>query len=174
MDDYKIACFDVYYYGDKAKASSIVFQVNPNERIISGYDEIIEQTKEYISGEFYKRELPCILKVYEKIEEDIGLIIVDSFVMLDNGRKGLGGYLYYSLNESIPVIGVAKTFYKGCENYIEVFRGKSKRPLFVSSIGISLNEAGRLVKNLKGENRIPDILKEVDHQSRSGFFAKIK
>lgn len=167
MNTHKIACFDVYYYGGRAKASSIVFQTGPVEKIISRYDEVIENTSEYISGEFYKRELPCILKVYKKIKEEINLIIVDSFVMLEDDRKGLGGYLYYSLNCKTPVIGVAKTFYRGCENYIEVFRGKSKKPLFVSSIGIDIEYAGDLIKNLKGVNRIPDILKEVDHQSRS-------
>ncbi len=170
MNVHKTACFDVYYHGNSAKASCIVFQTGDEEKIISRYDEIIGHTNEYISGEFYKRELPCILKVYKKIREKIGLIMVDSFVMLENGKKGLGGYLYYSLDEKIPVIGVAKTFYKGSENYIEVYRGKSKRPLFVSSIGIGQDYAGDLVKSLKGENRIPDVLKAVDHQSRSNFF----
>lgn len=165
-----IACFDVYYYKEHARAARaccVVFEVVPCERVISGYCTAVETVGEYIPGEFYKRELPCLLQVYEKVAEKIDLIIVDSFVMLGNGKKGLGGHLFTALHKKIPVIGVAKSFFKGCRDYVRLYRGKSSRPLYVSSIGIDLNMSAELIKNLAGGNRIPEMLKRVDRLTRS-------
>ncbi len=139
---------------------------DPVEKVISEYCKIVEPTNEYISGEFYKRELPCILSLYSLIKEEINLIIVDSFVMLDGGRMGLGGYLFESLGRKIPVIGVAKTYFKGCSSYIAVYRGISKKPLYISSIGVHPEFAFNFIKNLRGKNRIPDVLKRVDQLTR--------
>jgi deoxyribonuclease V len=166
MNNNNIACFDVYYYESYAKACCIVFENEPIEKVISEYYEIIKPVNEYIPGEFYKRELPCLLKLYGSIKEDIDLIIVDSFVLLGDGKKGLGGYLFEALDKKIPVIGVAKTFFKGCDDYIEVYRGKSNKPLYISSLGIDLNHSAELVKNLDGENRMPTVLKRVDQLTR--------
>jgi deoxyribonuclease V len=166
MNNYKIACFDVYYYEGYAKACCIVFENEPFEKIISEYYETIKPVNEYVPGEFYRRELPCLLKVYENIKEEVDLIIVDSFVLLGDGKKGLGEYLFDALDKKIPVIGVAKTYFKDCKDYIEVYRGKSNKPLYISSIGIDLNCSAELVKNLDGENRIPKVLKRVDQLTR--------
>lgn len=166
MNEYKIACFDVYYYESYAKACCIVFVSSSEEEIICEHCKIVEPINDYVSGEFYKRELPCILSVYNLIKMDIDIIIIDGFVMLDNGKKGLGAYLYDSLNKQTPVIGVAKTLFSECEFYSEVYRGISKKPLYVSSIGIDLELSTNLIKNLKGKNRTPDVLKRVDHLTR--------
>lgn len=166
MNYIKIACFDVYYYEDYAKACCVVFKIEPLEKIVSKYCETIQSVDEYISGEFYKRELPCLLKVYEKIKEDIDLIIVDSFVLLKEGKKGLGAHLFNALDRKTPVIGVAKSFFEGCTDYVEIYRGQSSRPLYISSVGISLNDSAELIKSLNGKNRIPDVLKMVDQLTR--------
>ena len=166
MNNCKIACFDVYYYEDYAKACCVVFENSTREIIISEYYEIIKPVNEYISGEFYRRELPCLLKVYGSIKEDIDVIIVDSFVMLGDCKKGLGAYLFEALDKKVPVIGVAKTFFRDCKDYIEVYRGKGNKPLYVSSIGIDLCYSAALIKNLNGEYRMPDVLKRVDQLSR--------
>ena len=166
MKDTKIACFDVYYYKDYAQACSIVFQVAPGEKVISRYCTAVKPFNDYIPGEFYKRELPCLLQVHARIKETINIIIVDGYALLGNGKKGLGGYLYEALDKKIPVIGVAKTYFKGCTNCIRVYRGKSIRPLYISSIGISPNFSAKLIGSLKGEHRIPEVLKEVDSLSR--------
>lgn len=84
----------------------------------------------------------------------------------ESGKKGLGGHLFEALHRNIPVIGVAKTFYKGCRSYSAVFRGKSRKPLFVSSIGVALQSAAALIENLEGGGRLPCILKEVDRLTR--------
>lgn len=165
IKDSIIACFDVYYYKNYARACCIVFN-KEEEKVISEYIEVIEGIKDYISGEFYKRELPCILKVLEKVKEDIDIIITDSFVWVEKYKNGLGAYLYESIKFKIPIIGVAKSYLKGSTAYLEVYRGKSTKPLYVSAVGIDLKYSAKLIKNLKGEFRIPDILKKVDKLSK--------
>lgn len=60
-------------------------------------------------GEFYKRELSCILAILEDIDlATISCIIIDGFVVLDDaGKHGLGGHLYEQLDPKVPVIGFA-------------------------------------------------------------------
>ncbi|HZJ84716.1 MAG TPA: endonuclease V, partial [Syntrophomonadaceae bacterium] len=113
MDYNKIASFDVYYYEGYAKAACIIFEITPFERIISSHYAIESSPRKYIPGKFYERELPSLLKVYKKIKEEIDLIIIDGFVSLAKGEKGLGAHFYYRLNKKIPLIGVAKTLFKG-------------------------------------------------------------
>lgn len=166
MKTQKMACFDVYYYRNYAKACCLVFEVEPRERILSRYSVAVKPVQDYIPGKFYRRELPCILKVYERVHEDLSLALVDGFVFLESNKKGLGGYLFEALHRRIPVIGVAKTFFKGCRNYSAVYRGESRKPLFVSSVGVDLQYAAALIKNLEGGGRLPRILKEVDRLTR--------
>ncbi len=111
--------------------------------------------------------MPCLLRVYENIKEDIDLIIVDGFVHLGDRKKGLGAYLFNALDQEIPVIGVAKTFFKGCTDCIKTYRGQSIKPLYISSIGIELHDSAKLIKDLNGKNRIPDVLKKVDQLTRA-------
>ncbi|MDP4089828.1 MAG: endonuclease V, partial [Bacillota bacterium] len=143
----------------------IVF--NEAQEIISKYSVFIHRVQRYESGKFYRRELPCILRVLEEVNEKIDLIITDSFVWLDDGKRGLGARLYEKLKGQIPVIGVAKTFFRDAQNYKEVFRGKSSKPLYVSSAGIDLDYSADFIRNMKGRFRIPDLLKEVDRLSRT-------
>lgn len=166
MNSITAACFDVYYHEDYAKSCCVVFERGEGEVILSDYSEIIRGVDEYIPGQFYRRELPCILSVYKKVKEDIDLLITDSFVWLNGGKKGLGAYLYKAIDYKVPVIGVAKKYYKDVQNYSEVYRGKSSNPLYVSSVGIDLSLAAEFIKNLDGENRLPWVLKLVDRLSR--------
>lgn len=121
--------------------------------------------EDYVSGEFYKRELPCIESIFQKDNlNDIEAVIIDGHIYIDDdGMFGLGVYTWESLDRKIPVIGVAKnSFFKNKNTVKGVFRGKSKKPLYVSSIGIDLDIAVNLIKNMKGNYRIPTILKELD------------
>ena len=104
-----ILAFDTYYFENKAKTVCILFD-NWSGENYKFETEIIEQNEEYKPGEFYKRELPCILSLLKKIKIDnIDLIIVDGYVYLDDNLKlGLGGHLYKNLEGNIPIIGVAR------------------------------------------------------------------
>lgn len=164
-----ILAFDTYYFNNKAKTVCLSFEDWKMEDNYNVYTEIIYDVEEYVSGEFYKRELPCILSLLSKIElEKITAIIIDGFVFLNDENKfGLGAYLYEKLDKKIPIIGVAKKDFATIdENRIELFRGKSKNPLFITSVGIDLVQASEKIKEMSGEHRIPTLLKELDRLTR--------
>jgi deoxyribonuclease V len=164
-----ILIFDTYYYNDKAKTVCLSFEDWNKEDDFIIYSETISNIAEYVSGEFYKRELPCILGLISKIDlEKVNLIIIDGFVYLnDNDKFGLGAYLYDALNKEIPIIGVAKRDFASINKNREIlFRGKSQNPLFITSVGIELKTASEKIKNMNGEYRIPTLLKEVDRLTR--------
>lgn len=117
-------------------------------------------------GSFYKRELPCIIGLLGDIEEEYDFILLDSYVYIKKNHKGLGAYLYEYLEEKVPIIGLAKSYFKDVENYRELERGMSKKKLYITSAGIDLDYSYNLIKNMKGSYRLPDIIKEVDKLSR--------
>jgi deoxyribonuclease V len=71
--------------------------------------------------------------------------------------------LYETLQQQIPVIGVAKTkFLQNTQHVREVFRGQSINPLYISSIGIDIDQAAQNIQNMFGNYRIPTLLKHLD------------
>ncbi|MNR12340.1 Endonuclease V [compost metagenome] len=159
-----ILAIDVYYTENEAKVVAVLFNPEHDTPQSIVINQIIG-IEDYIPGEFYKRELPCIESIFQKVNlNEIETVIIDGHIYVDeDGTFGLGGYTWESLDKKIPVIGVAKTsFFRNKNTVKEVFRGESKKPLYVSSIGIDLDIASKLVKNLKGNYRIPTVLKELD------------
>lgn len=164
-----ILAFDTYYFDNKAKTVCLEFSEYNQEENFKVHTEIIENVEEYIPGEFYKRELPCIMNVLNQINlENIEVIIVDGFVYLDDNKKyGLGGHLYEKLNRQIPIIGVAKTNFASIEKDKKaLYRGDSIKPLYITSIGIDLEEAFKNIESMHGEFRMPTLLKELDRLTK--------
>lgn len=164
-----ILAFDTYYYDNKAKTVCIEFTEWDQSTDFKVHTEIIDNVAEYIPGEFYKRELPCILSLLNNIDlKLVSIIIVDGFVYLDDDKKyGLGGHLYEKLNKQIPIIGVAKTNFASIEKDKKaLLRGDSKKPLYVTSIGIDLEEAYQKIESMSGEFRMPTLLKEMDRLTK--------
>lgn len=164
-----IWAFDTYYYENKAKTVCLSFEHWTSSESVNVSSELVEDIAEYVPGAFYKRELPCILSLMKKLPaESVEAIIVDGFVYLDDEQKpGLGKYLYEQLEQKIPVIGVAKTNFATIErNKQLVFRGQSERPLYVTAVGMNLEEAAAKVKSMSGTYRIPDLLKQLDQLTK--------
>jgi len=164
--------FDTYYF-DNDKANTICLAFENWDSAVPDYEfsEVKQGVEEYIPGQFYKRELPCILSLLEKIKaqiKEISCIIIDGFVYLDDDMKpGLGKHLFDVLNHEIPVIGVAKTNFATVENLkLILTRGNSENPLYISSAGIDIETAYNLIKNMHGDFRIPTLLKRVDTLTR--------
>lgn len=160
-----ILAFDTYYFDNKAKTVALTFKNWEDSIEQNIFSEVLENIEEYTSGEFYKRELPCILSLIKKINpEEIELIVIDGFVFLsDDNKKGLGAYLYESLNQKVPIIGVAKTDYISLNsNKRLLLRGESKNPLYITAIGIDLDKATSNIQLMHGEFRIPTLLKRLD------------
>jgi deoxyribonuclease V len=125
----------------------------------------------YEPGKFYRRELPHLRSALALIVPPLTAIIVDGYAWLgaDSGLdavKGLGAHLYDALGQTTPVIGVAKTLFAGA-TAIEVVRGTSARPLYVTAIGIDAAQAAANVLAMHGEHRIPTLLKRVDTLARA-------
>lgn len=159
---------DVAYHENTASAIGVVFnwQDEMPAEIISA---MVSPIEEYTPGQFYKRELPCLLAVLNKVDlKQIHYIIVDGYVYIDNQYSyGLGGHLYETLERKIPVIGVAKTeFMHNEQTCVPVTRGDSKVPLYVSAVGEDVNTAAGFIRQMKGDYRIPSILKELDRLTK--------
>jgi deoxyinosine 3'endonuclease (endonuclease V) len=162
-----ILAVDVYYEGESAKAVGVLFNWK-DDKPAQIYTAYIDKVAPYEPGRFYKRELPCIQVLLEDIEDNLDAIIVDGYVYASNTKAyGLGGHLYEDIARRAPVIGVAKTPFKNNEETcMEITRGDSKKPLYVSAIGIDLAEAAVEVAGMHGEFRIPTVLKELDRLTR--------
>jgi deoxyribonuclease V len=163
-----MACIDVYYYDDHALTACILFNNWTDSIPAAQIHATSSEIAPYIPGQFYLRELPCILKLLNLVTEDLEIILVDGYVWLEDYQSpGLGAYLYERLNEKTSVIGIAKNRYKQSKVASEVIRGKSKKPLYVTAIGIDQDIAANYIAKMHGEFRIPTLLKKVDQISKN-------
>ncbi|MCX6328097.1 MAG: endonuclease V [Bacteroidia bacterium] len=162
-----IAAIDVHYMDDaSATAGAVVFSGFSDSKIYRTYVRDIPRVDDYVPGQFYKRELPCIMTILRIIKEEIDTVIIDGYVNLGE-KPGLGLHLCKALDHKIKVIGVAKKYFRG-SNAVKVFRGNSRQPLYVTAVGIKLSEAADLITRMHGKNRLPALLKLADSLSRSG------
>ena len=79
---------------------------------------------------------------------------------------GLGAYLYEALNKEIKIIGVAKSEFRDILSDTYLYRGESKKPLYITSAGVDLEVAKGFVSIMHGKYRFPTLLKEVDRLCR--------
>lgn len=160
-----LLAFDTYYFDNKAKTVCLAFDRWTASDNFTVYTEIREDIEDYKPGEFYKRELPCIISLLEKIPyRQAEAIVVDGFVVLDdNNKPGLGAHLNVYLQGTIPIIGVAKNNFATIEkNKRVLLRGESEKPLYITSVGIDVDKAAALIRSMSGDFRIPTLLKHLD------------
>lgn len=119
---------------------------------------------EYEPGSFYKRELPYLLAILDGLVPDI--VVVDGFVTLDSGAKGLGAHLRDALDAKPTVIGVAKRPWRGGVAGVPIERGDSKAPLHITASGIEVGDAAKHIAAMHGPHRTPTLLKRVDRLAR--------
>jgi deoxyribonuclease V len=162
------ACIDVDYRpGEQAVAACVEFQHWTDAVATAEHVRLISGVAPYVSGEFYKRELPCALAVLGDLAWLPEVVIIDGYVHLgEQGEPGFGVYLWRALGERVAVIGVAKTRFRENSAAIELLRGVSGRPLFVTAIGIEVGEAALRVGEMHGQHRLPTLLKRVDRLCR--------
>lgn len=162
---------DVHYQNnDFAVASGILFRdwtASTPEKEISVH---VNNIQPYKTGFFFERELPCITALLEQVNEELSLIIIDGYVTLGkDATDGLGAYLYQKMGQAIPIIGVAKNQFYGTPQTCKLFRGESKKPLFITSLGIDIENAKSLIASMHGEFRVPTLLKAVDTICRNNI-----
>ena len=161
-----ILAVDVSYREDRAVTAGALLDVwddcEPRQVLVTH----ISGVAPYQPGQFYRRELPCILALLDELGRVPEQIVVDGYVYLGKKRRaGLGRHLYDALDGRAAVIGVAKSRFRATPA-AEILRGRSRRPLYVTAVGISEAEAGDLVASMCGEHRVPAILRLVDRLSK--------
>jgi deoxyribonuclease V len=160
------ACLDVGYRGVAAVAACVLFERWDDDRPAGEARARIAQVEAYEPGAFYRRELPCLLAVLERVRAPPRAIVIDGYVWLARGRPGLGAHLHEALGRRTPVVGVAKTAFRGNTEAVTILRGRSARPLYVTAAGIPADEAAERVRAMHGNGRIPTLLGYVDRLSR--------
>jgi deoxyribonuclease V len=162
-----IACLDVGYGESVARAACVAIYDWRDSRPAAEYLAKVRDVQDYKSGEFFRRELPCIHAVLEKLEETPTCIVVDGYVWLSGeNRPGLGAHLYESLGRKVPIIGVAKNPFKDTDHATELRRGASSRPLYITAVGLPIAQAVVNIGTMHGPHRMPTVLKRVDQLSR--------
>jgi deoxyribonuclease V len=161
-----LAALDVQYDDTRSlgTAAAVLFARWDDMAAATEYTAVVENIQPYVPGEFFRRELPCLLAVLGKISEPLEALVVDGYVRL-NEKPGLGRHLSEHLPPGTPVIGVAKTRFHSAAA-VEVLRGDSKSPLFVTSIGIDPQEAADRIRRMHGPHRIPTLLKRADQLAK--------
>jgi deoxyribonuclease V len=161
-----LACLDAHYADSAASAACVLFAAWDAAEPLQVLTTRQGAAAAYEPGAFYKRELPILLAVLDRLGQPPGTVLVDGYVWLDGGRPGLGARLHEALGGRIPVVGVAKTAFAGATAGIAVERGGSRRPLYVSAVGIDTAEAARGVQSMHGQHRIPTLLQLADRTAR--------
>ncbi len=162
-----LACVDVDYRPAEAVAACLLFRDWPDPSEASILIEHLPPAAPYMPGQFYLRELPCLLHVLRLAPGPLDAVVIDGYVWLgDHGQPGLGARLHQELD--VPVIGVTKTAYRGSSDTVLVQRGHSQKPLYVSAAAMDRAEAARAIQRMHGLHRIPTLLKRVDRLCREG------
>jgi len=165
-----ILAVDVQYSGAQAVVAGVAFRNWLDAAAEGEVVSYLEVPAPYQSGQFYRRELPCILRLLEEHALQPDIIVIDGFVFLDGYRRaGLGKWLYDALAGEVPVIGVAKNPFKGIGTEFEILRGRSNKALYVTAVGVELDLAKEWIRSMHGDDRTPTLLKRVDRMCRDGM-----
>ena len=156
---------DVHYpRSGGARAAAVLAADATFGQVLTERTAFVPEVPPYQPGEFYLRELPPLRAVLKRLER-LSLLVVDGYVDLDpGGRPGLGAYAHEAFG--VPVIGVAKTAFRGATHAVPVLRGTSVRPVLVTAAGMPRSDAAELVHRMAGRFRIPDALRRADQLAR--------
>jgi deoxyribonuclease V len=80
---------DVDYRASIAIVAGVIFDNWLDHKPVREITAQISDVKEYISGQFYQRELPGILELLQQINELPECIIIDRYVYLSADRKSV-------------------------------------------------------------------------------------
>ena len=164
-----IIAIDVHYKHDEAKIVAVRFDHWTDSEARDFLIKYMPIVAEYEPGAFYKRELPCILHILEEVDlRTVSCIVVDGYVYLDDEmKKGLGAYLYEALSSPVPIIGLAKNSFRKSRKYSrELIRGSSIKPLYVTVVGLPLDEAVDCIRQMHGDFRVPTLLQQMDTKTK--------
>jgi deoxyribonuclease V len=160
------AALDVFYSGGQSHAACVVFEAWFDAAATETFRTEVFDVRPYRPGRFFERELEPLLAVLELSGERFGHIVIDGYVHLKEGAKGLGAHLQSALSYPAVVIGVAKSPLAIADRFVPVHRGRSSKPLFISATGCSVDEAASAIAAMHGPYRIPTLLRLADRIAR--------
>ena len=162
----RFGAVDVHYPQAGGACAALVIAAEPRFATLVGeHIAWLNHIAPYQPGRFFARELPAIRAVMADAG-DVDLLVIDGYVDLDSdGRPGLGAHLHAQV--AVPVIGVAKTAFRTATHAVAVHRGTATRPLYVTAVGVRIEQAAALVADMSGQHRIPDALRRVDWLARN-------
>lgn len=166
-----LVCVDVQYEEKVAHPAALAFTAWDSPTPAASFTTSLPIPHSYTPGRFFERELPCLWAVLELIPYIPQTIVIDGYVWLDHDRPGLGWYLYQALHQAIPIIGVAKTAFRGNGAAVPVLRGQSQQPLWVTAVGLPAGAAADHIRSMHGPYRLPTLLKQVDQLARTPLSA---
>jgi deoxyribonuclease V len=168
-----IALADAHYDGPGAFAACVVAASWEADSPLEEYMLSIGHVEPYESGRFYRRELPCLVAVLGLLRGPPVVVVIDGYVWLASPeRPGLGAHLYEVLGRGSAVVGIAKTAFLGAvqSSVVKaVYRGRSLRPVYVTSVGVDLRVAATYVGRMAGEHRVPELMRRVDRLAREAI-----
>jgi deoxyribonuclease V len=168
-----IACLDVDYHADRARAACCVLAAWSDRVAAFTCVANVDDVQPYRPAAFYLRELPCLLAVLRELPRLPVYLVVDGYVWLSAGTPGLGAHLHRAIGGAAAVIGVAKRAFAGNRSVPvqTVLRGRSARPLYVTSVGVDPVVAADCIRRMHGAHRIPTALRLVDRLARGGDYS---
>lgn len=162
-----IGALDVHYGAEGAHAAALLFAHWQATAAAATHCATDPQVADYQPGHFYLRELGPLLAVIRAITLPVHTWVIDGYCQLSpEGAPGLGARLHAVLPASACIVGVAKRRYREATHAVEVLRGSSRQPLFVTAIGMDVEVAACLVAGMSGAHRLPLLLKAVDQLAR--------
>ena len=162
-----IVAIDVQYDGNSGRAGLVTFRRWSDGLPESTLTHVCCNCLPYEPGRFFLRELPVIMESIALVKTRIDVLVVDGYVDLDDtGTPGLGRRLFDTLQGKVQIVGVAKSRFRDSTHAVEILRGDSERPLFITAAGISSTVAANFVSSMHGPNRLPTLLKLADSLAR--------
>jgi deoxyribonuclease V len=180
-----IVCgIDLAYHTDHAVAVIIIMDHHSKaiKEIVHHTDRVEEA---YVPGMLAFRELPLILKAWEKVTVEPDVVYFDGNGMLHPRRMGIATHASFFLHK--PTIGIAKTYLLGSHEKLGDIQGDYQyiydqnecigavvrtqtnvKPVYVS-VGndMTLVDAIRLTMEQVGkESRIPEVVRQADILTR--------
>jgi deoxyribonuclease V len=159
---------DVHYLASGgARAAAVLADDATFSRVADERIALVRDVPPYEPGRFWLRELPPLRAVLDGLTA-MSLLVVDGYADLDpEGHPGLGAHAHAAFG--VPVIGVAKSKFRTATYAVQVLRGTSARPLYVTAAGLARDQAAEMVRRMAGRHRLPDALRRVDTLARTGL-----
>ena len=162
-----IAAIDVQYDShDGASAGLVLFNDWSDDHPVETHHHRVDNCAPYEPGKFFRRELPVIMETLKLTDQTIDTLVVDCYVDFAESDPALGRYLYEALDQKVTIVGVAKSKFRDTTYAVEITRGESSNPLFITSAGVESEKAAQCIEQMSGDFRIPTLLKLADSIAR--------